>query len=506
MGKITKPITNEIATIENDIFQDYLGKIQTNPDRILRTQQGGKGIELYEDLLTDDKVGSTLQTRRLAVIGKEWEILPVSDKRQDVRIAEYVKQVLLGFDFDGARKALLSGIVLGYKPAEVMWGYSEGDVYIEEITGKPARRFVFGLDRRLRLLTRTSMIEGEEVPDRKFIVYRNTSDNGSPYGDGTGRMLYWPVWFKKNDFKFWLIFAEKFGSPTVVGKYPTGTLKAEQDRLLEACGAIQQDAAIIIPDTMLIDLIEATRSGSVTTYETLLTKLDGAIAQVMLGQTLTSDIGQKGSYAAASAHEDVRQDYIKADADSMALCMNTSLIPWIVDYNFPVEGAGRRQYPKFWIRTEREKDLKPLAERDRILVSDIGLPVAKKYFYDTYGIPEPEENEDLVNVLKTDTKGVGEKAGNDADVSGKKDGDAFKESILTPYVDTQRGIDTLTASALKEGAIDLAALYRIVDEAVSYEDLQARIAEAYQDIDMTRFEELISRALFMADMHGRTLS
>lgn len=403
MTKPPKPIKDEIASAERDIFRDYIGKTLLNPDKVLRSESGGKGIELFEDLLTDDKVGSTLQTRRLAVVGKEWEIIPASERRQDQKIADYVKQVFLKFDYDAARRALLAGLVTGFKPGEVMWEYSEGDVWIKEIIGRSPRRFVFGTDRRMRLLTLQNLVEGEEIPECKFVVFTNQSDNGSPYGDGLGRQLYWPVWFKKNAIKFWMIFSDKFGSPTALGKYPPGTLKPQQDKLLEVLEAIQTESCVTIPNNLAVEFLEAERTASVNNYESLCRFMNGAIAQVMLGQTLTSEIAGAGSYAASKTHEGVRQDYIKADADALCESQNNQLVRWIVDYNFP----GVKEYPKVWIRTEPEADLKALADRDKILLVDMGVPMTKKYVYDTYGIPEPQEGEELVMVPSPTPQALG---------------------------------------------------------------------------------------------------
>jgi len=76
------------------------------------------------------------------------------------------------------------------------------------------------------------MIEGEPVPDRKFICFTyGSTDN--PYGKGLGQKLWGPVWFKKHGIKFWVLFCEKFGSPTARGKYPPGTPKEDQQKLLE---------------------------------------------------------------------------------------------------------------------------------------------------------------------------------------------------------------------------------------------------------------------------------
>jgi len=392
-----RPITDEIASVERDIFRDYMGKIQFNPDKVLKSESGGKGIELYEDLLRDAKVGSTLQTRRLAVTGKEWQVEPASDKRDDVKKADYVEQIFKAINYDAYRRAALSGLVLGVKPAEIMWDYSEGDIFISRIIPRASRRFVFDLDGNMRLLTLGNMIEGEELPPRKFQTFTNPSDNGSPYGDGLGRMLYWPVWFKKNGIKFWLIFCEKFGSPTPWGKYPPGTTQALKDTLLEACESMQQESAIITPDNMSIELIEAARQGSINTYESLCDFMDSQIAQVMLGHTGSSQ-STPGKLGSEDAAIDVREDYIKSDADLLCEAENNQMVRWIVDYNFP--GVKRNGYPKVWIRTEPEKDLKALAERDKIILVDMGMGkrVSEKYIEDAYGMPLAKDGEATIDV------------------------------------------------------------------------------------------------------------
>jgi hypothetical protein len=180
-----------------------------------------------------------------------------------------------------------------------------------------------------------------------------------------------------------------------VGKYPPGTIKGDQDKLLEAAEAIQQETAIVIPDGMLLELLEAARTSSINTYETLCNFMNAEISKTVLGQTLTTEIGKTGgAFAASQTHETVREDIIKADADALCECLNSSLIPWLVDYNF----GPQEEYPKIWIRTEPEKDLKALAERDKILIRDIGgLEVPASYIRDTYNIPEPEEREEVLS-------------------------------------------------------------------------------------------------------------
>lgn len=486
-----KPVLNEIATVNRDpLFMDYIGRTLLNPDKTLKSEGGGKGIELYEDLMRDPEIRQAMQTRRLAITGREWEVIPVSDRRQDQKIAEFVTKALKRCNFDNSRKALLSAIVLGFKVAEIIWEYAEGSIWIKQIIGKPSRRFTFDLQNNLRMLTIKNMIEGEELPQRKFQVFSWGSDNGSPFGFGLGSSLYWLDWFGKNSLKFWMIFADKFGSPTAIGKYPPGTQKDQQDALMSALEAIQQESAIKIPDTMVIELLEAARTGSVDTYERLCNYLDTKKTKLILGQTLTSEVGDKGSYAASQTHNDVRKEIVKADADELCESLNGQLIKWLVDYNFP----GVTEYPQVWVRTEDEEDLKPLAERDQILVN-IGVPVTKKYFYDTYGIPEPKEGEETVSAPNV---GAGLKPAQGIDQQ-------FAEG--KPFTPDQQAIEDLKNSTVENWEEMLQPMIepimQMIEDSSTLDEVKAKIMEAYGIMDDSKVADLLAKAMFNADAFGR---
>ncbi len=495
-----RPITGvEVGSqISDPFWAYYTGKILLNPDKTLRTE-GINNTELFEDLLRDPQVRSNLETRRLGVIGKEWTVESASEKRQDLKIAEFVTEALKAFDFDGARKSLLQGILTGFKVSEIMWEYSEGDVWIKEMIGKPSRRWSFGLLRELRMLTRANTFEGDPVPDRKFQVFRYTSDNGSPYGDGIGSSLWWPVWFKKNAIKFWLIYSEKFGSPTVVGKYPVGTPASQQDALLAALQAVQQESAIKIPDTMIVELLEAKRAGGMNNYEMLSSFMNAEISKIILGQTLTTEMGkQGGSFAASKTHEEVREDYMKADADLLANQLNAQVVRWLVDYNF----GPQQRYPKFWIRTEQEQDLLPLAQRDQI-IQLMGMPMTQKYISEAYGIPEPEEGDTLIKAPSGQEKQAINDGRNTATLSmsegkcrcGHHEFAATQQpgwrqeymDMITPMLTklTKQGVGNL--GAWMEGQKDVPTLQEFEGNA------QRILGDAYAQIDAAPLKEMVQQ-------------
>jgi phage gp29-like protein len=391
-----RPERNEVAPLKKDLDL-FLGwmKYFPNPDKILERRSAGRGIKLYDEIAADPHAYAVLQTRFLAVTGLAWEVQPASEEAADVEIAEFVRQELEACNLREALMNLLSAILKGYSVAEILWRLrDDGRVGIEELRGRGQHRFVFDPDGRLRLLTQQNMVEGEELPERKFIAMSWGATDGNPYGCGLGAKLYWPVWFKKNLTKFWLVFAEKMGSPTVIGKYPPGASPEQQKALLDAITAVQQEAGIKVPDNMTVELLEADRKASGDFYKDAAGHFNGEISKIVLGQTLTTEVGDTGSYAASQTHGEVRQDFLEGDATWVEPGINR-LIKWLCDYNFPSRPNGD---PRYRMRPEPPADMNQEAQRDRTLFKDLGLPVAKKHLYAKYDVPAPEASDELLEV------------------------------------------------------------------------------------------------------------
>lgn len=450
---------DEFATLAKDIdcFAGWLKRLE-NPDPVLRSEAAGKGLRLYDEVDRDAHAGSVLQQRCMAIIGKEWEILPAKSAKSKGRpsstskeqvIAEFVAQTLMDCNFDQARQELTRAILYGFYNAEIIWQVAGGSLTVKKLIGKHPRRFTFTPERELRLLTPQNMIDGEELPPRKIITF-TYGDTDNPYGRGLGQRLWWPVWFKKHGIKFWMVFLEKFGMPTIVGKYPPGTAKTEQTKLLDVIEAIQSDTGITVPDNINLEFLEASRAGTVT-HQQLCEYMDKQISKAVLGQTATTD-GTPGRLGNDGVQDDVRQEIIEADADLLDGCLNENLIKWIVDYNFPNVAA----YPKIKTYANAKPDLKGRAEIDERLVFKIGLPVGKDYFYETYGIPAPQAGDDLVvpsQNLPPVAPGIPANTTKDTSIGSRKQ---FAEAVdpTDAWIDfyLKRLAPELTAA--REGALD----------------------------------------------------
>jgi len=377
-------LTNEIATIDKAIHQlIFFGgglKLLINGDDVLRTRSASKGIAIYADLERDAHAGAVLDKRKRAVTAREWYVEPASEDAGDKEVADFVEKTLKNLRFDRITKDLLDATLKGFAVVEIMWGVVNNRLVPVKVIDRDQRRFIFDIDRNLRLLSQARPLEGEELPDRKFILHTVGGKDGTPYGLGVGQRIFWPVFFKRQNLSFWLIFNEKFGTPTAKGTYPRGATEQEQTKLLNALRAISQEAGIIIPEGMEVELLEAARTGSADGYERLCAYMDAQISIAVLGETLTTTVGNTGgNRALGEVHEEGRMELAKDDADELSATLNDTLIRWIVEYNFP-----SRPPPAVWRDFAQQEDLNTLAERDKKL-SEIGFERTPESVLEIYG-------------------------------------------------------------------------------------------------------------------------
>lgn len=465
-----KPIFDEIATSSKatDIYAGWLSTLE-NPDPTLLSEANGIGLKIYDEVERDPHTGAVLQARAMSVISKKWDVIAASKTNYDKDIAVFVKEKLNDMNFGQMRQELLKAILYGFYIGEVIWKISGDAIIPERVRAKHPRRFVFTTDRELKLITNDNF-EGEALPDKKFIRFTyGSSDN--PYGVGLGQKLWWPVWFKKNSIKFWMIFVDKFGSPTPVGKYPPGTTVELQQKLLDAIDAIQNESGIKIPDTMQIEFLEASRSGKAT-HQELCEYMDKQISKAVLGQTATTE-GTPGKLGGDDAQNETRQDIVKADAILLDECLNNSIVKWIVNYNF----SNITEYPKIYTIVEKGTDFKALSERDRILVKDVGLPISKEYFYQTYNIPAPEKGQQLVDAQESFGSFTDKQEDETEALLGKE---------VAPYID----------KILNQAK-------QVVKKANSFKELKAKISKIKSDKEIKSIGEIMGRATLAASLSGR---
>jgi phage gp29-like protein len=475
----------EVATTRDgiDITRGYTGPLLPPTDKLLRLRGHGS-LEIYESVHSDPKVMSTFRDRRNAVVQCEWCVDPASDRRVDKKAADHLSAQLQRVGFDRVTDMMMFGVFYGVAVAEIIYGIEGGLVVWDAIKVRNRQRFRFSSGERaeLRMLTQENMFEGVQLPPAKFWHYATGADNDDdPYGIGLAHWCYWPVLFKRNGIKFWLTFLEKFAAPTTIGRFEnSATSAADQARLLAAVQAVRTDSGIIYPKGMEIELLEASRSGSID-YKALHDVMDETIAQTVVGQTASTK-GTPGKLGNENLQQDVRMDLITADADLICESLNQGPVRWLTRWNFPDADP-----PRVYRVTDPPDDLNLLAERDN-KIRQMGFKPTLQYVTTTYG-GEWEESEPPPQFGVPTGQPPARFAA----------GGAIHESPLP--IDAQS--DALATEAAPAWKATLAHVQQLVDNATSLSGLRDALLAAYADLPTEKLGEVMALAFTAANLAGR---
>ena len=486
----TRPDLEEYAGIGGgrDITRGYVSEsLYLWPqDKVLRYAGAtSSSYELYEDILQDDRVMPTFAQRRSAVVARGWTVEPGGTMRRDKMAAEFIRETLDHVRWDTVTDRMLYGVFYGYGVAECLWARDGRYIGLDRIQVRNRRRFVFGPDYRLLLLTNDDA-NGEPMPDRKFWHFAAGADNDDePYGRGLAYWLYWPWWFKRNHVRFWMTFLEKFGMPTVVGKYPKSADPRARARLLDAARSVHADSAVTIPDDMMLELMFSLRSGNID-YSGFYDRMNDAITTVVLSQTMTTSDGS--SLAQAEVHMDVRKEVVEADAHLIDDSFNRGPVAWLTEWNFP-DGTA---VPRVRRIMDDPADQKSLADRDKVIV-DMGHGLTADYVERTY----------QVEVDRTATPPGPPRDGAPPRGTGPELAEDDPDDANPPVTDVQTERLRRDAMPLTDDIIDV--IRQRVEEggAESLEALGVELAEMLPDVDRDDLAALLGQAMMAAELAGR---
>jgi len=376
-------ITQEIASVASDPYVPHFQDIMQPTDEVLQGRGGIAGLKVYDEIRRDPHAFAILQKRKLEVVSREWKVQPPENpSRLEKKAAEEVERQLKALDFDKLTKGLLGAVLKGLAVGEVIWESVAGVWTVNRVRIKKQRRFRMTIDGELRVLTRANNLKGEPVPDRKFIVHRHSidDDDDDPYGVGLGSVLYWPAWFKRQVLAHWLRGVEKHASPTVHATYTGGFDKDRQTMIEAALRRLANDTGVVTPEGVTMELLEAARGGGGDLQEKLSRYLDELMSEAVLGETLSTNSGERGARSLGEIHNEVRIAIAKADSDLLSATIKNTIVRWIVELNYP--GA---RLPDVWRDFSEAEDLDEKVDRDKKLYEMGYEPADIAYINETYG-------------------------------------------------------------------------------------------------------------------------
>ena len=448
-----------------------------DPDLVL--QKLGKGRHDLRVLESDDEIAAALETRREAVINTTWVLDgdgPVAD-----RISAWLKMEL-GAVLRGA----WSAAPYGFSVLRAAWPRGRRGKLTEHpeygiiapvwIGEWPIEHFVVTADGVLRYRRMDNGVLEQADPPEFFMTRRNATWR-NPYGEALLSRLYWPWFFRYNGWRFWMQFIERFGDPILTGRVmtPEQFVEVAQKNGFAAVLAVGPDEAV--------DAV--TPSGSAE-HQRLVNELDRRIQKVILGQTLTTDVGRSGSYAAAKVHDAVRRDKRLADLNLLGATVQR-IIDWLWRLNGGAGAAPRFSFDiGFDLTQEKAAAIKTMRDAGwratpKLLARLIG-DVDETDFEPEPAVGGQQRREGLVNLTL-------------AAANGK-------------FTEAQTGVEDLIAETTDRAPspIPPSTIRDAIERASGPEELDAILARLAADYDPAAYRELLERALFAADVYGYAMA
>lgn len=487
-----KDLAKEIATRTTDPHYYAALGFLPNPDEILRKL--GRDQEVYAAIMMDAHVMGDLRSIRSGLLSYEWQLVPGGKSRADKRAFELCQEVFKrkpapGMKWSDVIWSVGKAVLTGYAVHEVVWLREGAYMLPQKVIDRPGRRFRFGLDNQLRLITRENQVEGDEVAPYKFLVSRHMPSFDNPYGVAALSACFWPYTFKHAGFRFFAKFCEKYGLPWALGKYPEGTTPEQITALANALADLVEDGIAAVPDNGKVELLTVSASGQLV-QDRLIEVCNKEMSKALTSQTLSTEIQGQGSRAASETHRGKEMDINEADRE--IVCDSLSeLCAWITEINIP--GAEPPTF-EFYEEEEARKEWVEVFEGARNFIQ-----IPKQFAHDRLQIPQPAEGEEVLP------------AGNSKPVIPQDDAPEFSKRCpgCGQVHDFRADIglqDPLANQAANEADALLESIAdevkQLLEESETLEEFRDKLVALQPGISDSRLGEMTSLALMTGMLQG----
>lgn len=438
----------------------------------------------------DTHLFSELAKRRLAVQSLPWHIEPPSgasaQEKKDAAMLEEVLQDAAWFEdaiFDAG-----DAILKGYSMQEIEWGWMGKLRVPVAMHWRDPALFCTPSDNLNELRLRDGSADGVELQPFGWLRHQAKSRSGYAGTLGLVRTLVWPFIFKNYSVRDFAEFLEIYGLPMRVGKYPTGATSREKSTLMQAVMDIGRRAGGIIPMGMQLEF-QSAADGQAEPFQAQINWAERSMSKAILGGTLTTEAGDKGARSLGEVHNEVRKEIRNADIRQLVRTLNRDLIYPMLALNSssPVDP---RRLPGIVFDTGEAEDMAAFAEVIPKLAA--GMPVPVSWIQEKLNIPQPNGNETVFSVALS-SDGVPPQTGQASlsatDLKQTDDIDDMGDGVRPEAL--QQAIDPVLKPVI-------AAIIKNGPEAAMQD-----AAVLYPELDDAALIDLLTRAIFVADLWGR---
>jgi phage gp29-like protein len=196
-------------------------------------------FDMYESTLLANGHTRGLDEQRLDEVRVDWSWRAGDARPGSQQAAEELDAATKQIDMEGAIEFLALAPFYGCSYIEAAWvSRADGRQVPAELVCVPHRRFMFDPQSRPCLTSETNPYPGEQLERRPGSSWMRAETRRwrRQVQAGILRTVSWWALFKRMSVRDWLIFAEKFGIPLIIGK-PGDDDNETTRKALRACCA-----------------------------------------------------------------------------------------------------------------------------------------------------------------------------------------------------------------------------------------------------------------------------
>jgi phage gp29-like protein len=315
-------------------------------DRVFHVTQAAESghvrelFSLYRDvIISDSHTQGEIAKRKLAVMGDRWTIHAWDKKQEaDKKAADAIEDLIHNCrTWKVACIHLLDATLYPVAVVEKVFRPAAAGYQLQTLVPVPhhlldyssGRMMISDVDPQSGTILSTSR---EPDPER-YIIHRGhlltTPDN---WGGPMRSILYW--WLLGNMSRdWWARFLDRYGSPFIVGHYPTGDDKS-RNVLRNAFSLATKLGGLVVTDKTRVEIQQAATASTGDAYDKFITVCNREKSKLILGQTLSADSQPTGlGSGVANMQEGVRQDIRMWDAASLSDTLRLQLFSQYLQIN-----------------------------------------------------------------------------------------------------------------------------------------------------------------------------
>jgi hypothetical protein len=333
-----------------------------------------KLYDLYDNILADGDLADAVDKRINAITNAELTFI------RDGKAVDEITELIDTPEFELLIREILLSKAWGKSVIEVMFdprfdvfSYPRKHIKIKDLDKRLA-------DHKKFIAAREYDVAGYDyTQDNRFIECGDDYDLGFLFKAA----IY--VIYKRGGFGDWAQFAEIFGMPFVIGKYHAYDSQT-RDELFKALEGLGGHPIAAIPDEADIDLKPGATSAGSSIYSNLIQACKEGILVSVLGNTMTTLNGSSRSQS--EVHQESEEKINHADRRYVQRILNRYLLPLLIARGYDAAG-GFFSFPD-------AGENRSVAERieTALQIKSAGIAVPDDYFYETSGIPKPEDGDD----------------------------------------------------------------------------------------------------------------